>query len=195
MISKEHITGIILAGGKSRRMGIKKGLAELKGKPLIDYAIDLMQQLAGTILISANSKAYDAYPFEVVEDVIPDSGPMGGIYSCLQKSKSDFNLVVSCDTPFVKPALYWYLLDEVKDHACIVPWHEGEQYEPLCAVYHKSLLVDFSRFLKAGNYKIPDLFEDVDFLPVKMGRHLSFYHDHLFFNINRRQDLKKAENL
>lgn len=195
MLNKEHITGIILAGGKSRRMGIEKGLAELKGKPLIEYAIDLMRQLAGTILISANSKAYYAYPFEVVPDVVPHSGPMGGIYSCLQKSKTEINLVVSCDTPFIKPQLYDYLLDQGKDHACVVPWHGEDLYEPLCAVYHKSLLDDFRRFIEAGNFKIPDLFEEVDFLPVKMGRHLSFYHDHLFFNINRQQDLKTAEKL
>lgn len=195
MISKKHITGIILAGGKSRRMGVEKGLAQLKGRPLIAYAIDLMQQLAGTILISANSKAYDAFPFELIADLMPDSGPMGGIYSCLQKSETDINLVVSCDTPFIKPDLYRYLLDQVRGHACVAPWHGENLYEPLCAVYHRSLLADFSRFIKAGNFKIPDLFEEVDFMPVKIDRHVPFYTDHLFFNINRRQDLKTAEKL
>ncbi|MCF8227501.1 MAG: molybdenum cofactor guanylyltransferase [Bacteroidales bacterium] len=191
-IKKNQITGIILAGGQSRRMGMEKGLVELNGKPLIEYAIDVMKKVAGKILISSNGKAYDKYALEVVQDIIPDSGPMGGIYSCLYHSSADYNLVLSCDTPFVGPDLYDYLVQKAVGKDCVVPWHGGEHYEPLCALYQKKLTKVFLEFIRQGNYKIPDLLNAVKLCRIPINKNLSFYDEDLFFNINSREDLYKA---
>jgi len=105
------VTGIILAGGKSSRMGAEKGLQELCAKPLIHYAIEVLSGLCNTIIISSSSEAYKSLGHKVVADVIPGIGPMGGIYSALQQSKTEENLVLSCDLPFVSQELMSYILE------------------------------------------------------------------------------------
>ena len=192
-IDKKQITGIILAGGKSRRMGREKGLVEFMGLPLIEHALEEMQKPAGQILISANTKAYDQYGFQVVYDIYPDSGPMGGIYSCLTQSGTEHNLVLSCDTPFVTEELFRHLLRHSEGFDIVAPWHGGEHYEPLCAYYSKSVLPVMESFMQEGNYKIPDLFREVKFLPLEMHSGLPFHHERLFFNINSRKELQAAE--
>ncbi|MDZ7742055.1 MAG: molybdenum cofactor guanylyltransferase [Bacteroidota bacterium] len=192
MIEKESITGIILAGGKSRRMGREKGLMELKGKPLVEYSIDVLEKVCGNILISTNSHAYDHYPYQAVQDLIPESGPMGGIYSGLVRSETASNLVLSCDTPFVNRELFEYLIRNSPDMDCVVPWHGGEHFEPLCAFYNKKLTGIFYDFIQKGNFKIPDLFKVVHMLPLAMDKNLSFYHENYFFNINSRKELNRA---
>ena len=87
MIWKKEITGIVLAGGKSSRMGQEKGLAEFDGKPMIAYALEALAPLCTEILISSNSNAYNHLGYRVVPDIIANSGPMGGIYSCMLQSQ------------------------------------------------------------------------------------------------------------
>lgn len=188
-----QITGVILAGGKSRRMGTEKGLVEFMGRPLMEYALEKMQKLADRILISANTNAYDQYDFEVVHDIFPDSGPMGGIYSCLEQSNTENNLLLSCDTPFVTVEFFRYLVHHSAGYTVVAPWHKDEHYEPLCAFYSKSVLPVMERFIQKGNYKIPDLFKEVKFLPLKMHPGLPFYNEYLFYNINSQKELKAAE--
>jgi len=79
------ITGSILAGGESRRMGTEKGLVDFRGKPMIAYAVDAFLPYCDQILISANNASYNYLGFQVVKDEFPDSGPLGGIYSCLKQ--------------------------------------------------------------------------------------------------------------
>jgi molybdenum cofactor guanylyltransferase len=192
-IEKKGITGIILAGGQSRRMGMEKGLVRLKDKTLIEYSIDVMKQLADRIIISSNSNVYADLGFEVFPDKIPNSGPMGGIYSCLCESKSDANLVLSCDTPFVNPGLFNYILTNSAAQQIVAPWHGGGFYEPLCAFYHKSTRKVFEKFIEDKNFRIPDVFKMVNFKALKMDASLDFYHHDLFFNINSKEELIKAK--
>ena len=115
-------TGIILAGGKSSRMGADKGLLELGGKPLITYAFQALSGLCTTILISSSSEAYHSFGYQVIEDVFPGIGPMGGIYSALGKSKTEKNLILSCDLPFASKELMSYILQNSDVHQVAVPW-------------------------------------------------------------------------
>lgn len=192
-IEKQNITGIILAGGKSRRMGTEKGLVEFMGKPLIEHAIGEMQKVAGKILISANTASYDHYGCEVIQDLYPNSGPMGGIYSCLERSETTHNLVLSCDTPFVSEELMKYILKNVNGKDIVAPWHGGEFFEPLCAYYSKEVLSVLQDFIIQHNYKIPDVFQVVNFLPLEIHKDLPFYHERLCYNINSKKELRAAE--
>ncbi|PKP35407.1 MAG: molybdenum cofactor guanylyltransferase, partial [Bacteroidetes bacterium HGW-Bacteroidetes-17] len=131
------ITGIILAGGKSRRMGKEKGLIELNGKQLIQYAIEVLKPICETILISTNSNFYDFLSYQKIADEFPDSGPMGGIYSCLKASKTNQNLVLSCDMPFINSQLLKELIENSHEYDIVVPWNGEQRFEPMCAFYHK----------------------------------------------------------
>jgi molybdenum cofactor guanylyltransferase len=190
-----EITGIILAGGKSTRMGTEKGLQLLCGKPLINYAIDVLSGICSDIIISSSSEAYQSFGFKIVPDEYPGIGPMGGIYSALRKSDTKNNIVLSCDLPFVSNGLLKFILESAAGYEVAVPWEGNRHYEPLCGYYSASVLDKMSVFIKAGNYKLPDFFEEIRINKLHIDKTLNFYTDRLFYNVNSKQDLSIAEDM
>jgi molybdopterin-guanine dinucleotide biosynthesis protein A len=193
MSNKMKVTGIILAGGKSSRMGAEKGLQLLCGKPLISYAIQALNGLCSEIIISSSSNAYAGFGFKIVADQFPGIGPMGGIYSSLKQSTSTQNLVLSCDLPFVTGELMAYILKQGKDFEVAVPWEGERHYEPLCGFYNQSVLHKLNSFIEKGNYKLPDLFEEIAINRLNINEQTGIYHPGLFLNINTPTDLELAE--
>lgn len=193
--NRMDVTGIILAGGKSSRMGAEKGLQLLCGKPLISYAVEALKGLCSEIIISSSSNAYAGFGFKIVADEFPGIGPMGGIYSSLKQSTTTQNLVLSCDLPFVTTELMAYILKQGKNFEVAVPWEGEKHYEPLCGFYNKSVLDKMNSFIEKGNYKLPDLFEQVRINSLLIGSAHDFYHDNLFMNVNSKHDLAQAEIL
>lgn len=189
------VTGIILAGGKSSRMGTDKGLQELCGKPLISYSIRLLSELCSTIIISSSSDAYKSFGYKTVADEIPGIGPMGGVFSVLKQSKTDKNLVLSCDLPFVSKELLLFILKNSEGYQVAVPWEGDQHYEPLCGFYHLSVLEQMQGFIQNGNYKLPDLFKEISINRLVINKELDFYTEELFLNVNSKHDLASAENL
>lgn len=189
------VTGIILAGGKSSRMGTEKGLQELCGKPLISYAINSLSTLCDSIIISSSANEYQFLGYQLVADEFPGIGPMGGIYSALRKSPTSENLVLSCDLPFVSGDLLTYILNNSTGYQVAVPWQGSQHYEPLCGFYDKSILDSMSGFIERGNYKLPDLYEEVSINKLIISDKLNFYRSELFFNVNSKHDLSTAENM
>ncbi|MBU1011711.1 MAG: molybdenum cofactor guanylyltransferase [Bacteroidetes bacterium] len=187
-MSLSGITGIVLAGGKSRRMGNEKGLIELNSKPLIQYAIDALEPICETILISTNSHFYDFLPYQKITDEFPNSGPMGGIYSCLKASKTDQNLVLSCDMPFIKSQLLADLIENSDGFDIVVPWHGEQQFEPICAFYRKNVEPTFRIFILQKNYKIPDAFDRLKTKKFEINTNLHYYSTDLFFNVNSQEE-------
>lgn len=190
-----EVTGIILAGGKSSRMGTDKGLQQLCGKPLIGYAIEVLSGICSTILISSSSDAYHSLGYKVVADEFPGIGPMGGIYSALRQSKTENNLVLSCDLPFVSNELLTYILEKSKGYQVAVPYEGNRHYEPLCGFYHLSVLDILSNYIKKGNYKLPDLFDEISINKLVINNELGFYDKDFFMNVNTQNDLSEAERM
>ena len=118
-------------------MGTDKGLVRLDGTPLIEHALGIMGKLTPQILISSNSDSLRNYGYPVIKDQFPNSGPMGGIYSCLMNTGTEINLVLSCDTPFIYPEFYKKLLEHIGNFDIVAPWYYSDRYEPLCAVYKR----------------------------------------------------------
>lgn len=193
-MKNQNVTGIILAGGKSKRMGKEKGLVELQGKKLINYVIEALDPIAENIIISSNTKAYHYLEYEAIPDIYPNSGPMGGIYSCIKHSSNKKNLVVSCDIPFITADLLNSILAFSDDYNLIVPWHGKKLYEPLCAYYDKNLQAILLDFIKRNNFRIPDVFEEVNFKAFDLNEYKG-YNKNLFLNINSKSDLYKARNI
>ncbi len=88
------VTAIILAGGKSSRMGADKGMQKLFGKPLVSYAIGELYGLCDDIIIRSSSAEYAGFGYKLVADEFPGIGPMGGVYSALRQSETNDNLVL-----------------------------------------------------------------------------------------------------
>ena len=176
-------------------MGADKGLQELCGKPLISYAIQALTGLCDKIIISSSSKAYEIFGFEVIADEFPGLGPMGGIYSALRQSKTEKNLVLSCDLPFVSADLLSFILNSANGFEVAVPYEGNRHYEPLCAFYHRSNLEKMAEYIRNGNYKLPDLFDEIKINKLIIDKNLDFYNKDLFLNVNSKHDLEAAEKL
>jgi molybdopterin-guanine dinucleotide biosynthesis protein A len=185
-----NITGIILAGGKSSRMGMEKGLVKFKNKPLIQYAIDTLGPACGQIIISSNSNAYQYTGLRIIPDEVRGIGPVGGIHACLNASATNDNIVLSCDTPFINKALIGHLIQNHQGALAAVPWFGNDKYEPVSAYYHKDFAKVLAAFIRDKNYKLPDIFNKVKITKLRM-EGLDFYYPGLFYNINSREDIER----
>jgi molybdenum cofactor guanylyltransferase len=187
------MTGIVLSGGKSSRMGKEKGLCLLKGKPLIEYSIELLLQFCETIIISSNKTDYDYLGHQIVKDEITGIGPAAGIFSCLQASGSDENFVLSCDTPMISIELIRIILSHDKKNTdALIPVYNGFP-EPLSALYRKSCLPAFVESINDGQYKIQDILKKVNVNFVELTPANSIIHPLSFTNVNTSEDIMKLE--
>ncbi len=191
----EKLTGIILSGGKSSRMGMDKGLTLLNGKPLIYYAIETFESVCDHIIISANSPDYNQFGYPVQADIYKDCGPIGGIYTGLESSETEKNLVLSCDIPLISTALIKFVLRHSDKKKVCVPVQENGFPEPLCAYYPKTSLQLLKKFIIQKNYKLSGFLNAVSAKRIPIHSGLSFYHPFLFFNLNHNSQIEEAGEL
>ena len=154
MIDKKHITGIILAGGKSSRMGTDKGFLMLNNKSFMQHSIDALTPLVSEIIIVSNHDNYDAFGLKRVEDLIEDSGPLAGIYSGLIASKTKYNLVLSCDIPLINSDVLARLISGIDNTSEVIQIESIGRKMPLIALYKKSCETVFKKLLSQGERKL-----------------------------------------
>ncbi len=196
-INKEEVTGIILAGGRSSRMGKDKGLCSFRDKPLVSYAVDTLKPLCGEMMISANHfpEKYAAFGLPVVPDEIQNIGPMGGLHACLKRSKTQHNLVISCDTPFVSTNVFRLLLQHVENYQVVCPSHDTFLIEPLSAYYNTNILGDLEKAIQHKEFKMMRFLKRIRFRTVPVEKGQLVFRETLFLNLNTPEDLKRAEEL
>lgn len=148
MIDKKDITGIILAGGKSSRMGTDKGFLKLNNKLFIEYSIEALQPLVSQMLIVSNNPDYDVFKMERVDDLIKDAGPLAGIYSGLKHSRTEYNLVLSCDIPLIKKEVLEKLIEAIDGNFDILQIESNGKSMPLIAMYKKICETTFYKLLQ-----------------------------------------------
>jgi molybdenum cofactor guanylyltransferase len=187
-----QVTGIVLAGGKSSRMGADKGLMVFRGKPLVQYSLELLSHFCDRILISSNNPAYNSFGYEVVADEIAGAGPMGGIAACLGKSSTELNLVLSCDMPLADPAIFRTLLKLSGDFTFVVPLDSMGRPEPLCAVYKKDSLLIMQKLLAEQSYRMTELYKQAPVRLVTTDEYPMPFHEKWFMNLNTLQDFDSA---
>jgi molybdenum cofactor guanylyltransferase len=185
-MKKSEITGIVLSGGKSSRLGKEKGLAEYGGKPLVAYSIAALKSLCGEIVLSANYEldSYNKFGLEIIQDEIEGIGPMGGLLACLKQSQTRYNLVLSCDIPFVETELLSYLLSQIENYQVVAPVHGEGFIEPLCGFYNTNVISQLEETIHSGNYKLIDFLEKIKLKKVLIDNNLPFFNEQLFLNIN-----------
>lgn len=154
MIDKSHITGIILAGGKSSRMGQDKGLLLLDQKPFVQYSIDALRPLVSEILIVTDNPLYDAFNCKRVSDITKNAGPIAGIYSGLQASSTGLNLILSCDIPLISPKILRKLIDSYDNSAEIIQIESNGKTMPLIALYKTQVKTTFNQLLQANERRL-----------------------------------------
>ena len=183
------LTGIILAGGKSSRMGQDKGLLPFRGQPLVSYAINALTPMVDELMIIANNPVYESFGLQVYSDLYPDRGPLGGICTGLEYTKSKYSIVLSCDTPFVSTRLLNFLIEQAGDAQLAIASEKGK-YQPLVGRYASSLKPRLTELLNEGNLRMGYVMDELRPRLVNIHDDLAFYSPFLFFNVNRRQDLE-----
>lgn len=192
MFKESGVTGIILAGGKSRRMGTDKGLVYFHGKPLVQYPIDLLSLCCNRLLISSNNPEYKRFGFDVITDDIEGAGPMAGIASCLKVSGTELNLVLSCDMPLVEVVVLKTLLENSQRNTFVVPLDKEGRAEPLCALYSDKSLPIMESLLGKRNFRMTELFRHGSVNYINPGDYPVKYNEKWFANFNTLDDLENA---
>lgn len=190
------VTSIVLAGGRSLRIGRCKAMEILHGKSLIEHVIERLKLLSKQILIVTSRNQPNLKTpceAEVVEDLYSGKGPLAGIYTGLLASKSPYNIVVACDMPFLNIELLHYMLEASQDFDAVIPRLEKEKIEPLHAVYCRSCLNTIRTELEHNRLKISQTLDNLSVRYVERAECQRFDPQLLsFFNINSQSDLKRA---
>ena len=188
-----NITGIILAGGKSSRMGSDKGLLAVNGVPMIVHVINSLNK-AGIkdIIIISNNSDYQKFGFPVFPDIIEDKGPLGGIFTGLSKSKTSKNVILSCDIPYIDETIIDILIRESgEEQVSIVKFQN--QLHPLIGIYDSSLLKALGEHLILNMLKVEQFINGCDFKILDIEKLLPQIKNKSFANINTPEELRKSE--
>jgi molybdenum cofactor guanylyltransferase len=156
------VTAVILAGGKSSRMGTDKSMLPVNGRPLIAHIADQLRGNFDEVIIGANDPEKYAFTgLPVIPDIVKDKGPLMGIYSCLKASKNDVNFVTACDIPVINIQLIDKMRLMATDADVVMPVTADGQFEPLFAVYRKSVVPHAEALLLNNIRKLTSLLDVV----------------------------------
>lgn len=161
-MSMDNITGVILAGGRSSRMGQDKGLVEVKGKPLFEYIAERLRPHVGEILISCNQNA-DRYgrEFQTFQDITADfSGPLAGMLAALTVSKTEWVLFVPCDVPAFPANLAETFLENAADQKAVYA-RDPERDHPTLCLLNRDLIPELKSYLEKGERKLMIFFHQI----------------------------------
>lgn len=154
----DGVSGVILAGGSSKRMGKNKALIEVDGIPIITRTYRTLSALFNDVIIVTNTpQDYDFIPCRKVPDIYPGIGSIAGLHSALAHSTTERTFVTACDMPFLDPLVVRYLCELQRDeYDAVIPFSEGGQ-EPLHAVYSSKCRDVLENAINRGERKILDI--------------------------------------
>jgi len=190
MIERTDITGIIIAGGKSSRMGSDKGFIILNGKPFVTHIIDTMKPLVNEIIIVSDNEEYNKFGYKRVDDLVKNSGPIAGLHSGLKHSKTEYNLVLSCDVPLIKTFILQQLVDALNEHYDMIQLQSKNKIMPLIAIYKKYCEDSFKDLLDKGEKRLRTAVEQLNTKTITIDPQ----YDHYVKNINTMAQLKEIQH-
>jgi molybdopterin-guanine dinucleotide biosynthesis protein A len=199
-------SALILGGGKGSRIGYDKKTLEVRGGRVLDTLIATLSALFPEVLLSSNTPVRDSR-ITTVPDIL-GAGPLAGIYAGLCACSGDYLYVCACDMPFINAGFIRYM-DELiaadianaapKDiylyRAPPIPGQKSAGYEPFNSFYHKNIILAAKAALKKGEYKLVPFIERASLRIIDAQEAARFGGEKLFFNINRAEDLRRAESL
>jgi molybdenum cofactor guanylyltransferase len=190
----DSVTGFVLAGGKSSRMGQDKAFIQLGGRTLLAHALELAKATTGSAWIVGSMEKFAAFG-QVAEDIYPGQGPLAGIHRALTSTHTELNLILAVDMPFLQPDFLNYLVAQARDSkaAVVVPATETG-LQPLCAVYRREFAEVAERSLVADKNKIERLFAEVQTRVIKQDElERNRFSEEMFRNLNTELDWEEAK--
>ncbi len=174
----------VLVGGRSSRMGTDKALLDAGRGPLAAEIAALAAQSCPVVSLVGDPVRYSGLGLPVVGDNFPGLGPLSGIEAALRASKSEWNLIVACDMPFLERSIFELLFTEAAGFDCAVPQHPDGRVEPLCAVYRRRCQPTLEAALDKGIRKVTDALQALAVRYVVMASEVAFA------NWNTPQDIR-----
>ncbi len=189
----DSLTGFVPAGGKSSRMGQDKAFLQLGGRTLLAHALELTKAATGSAFIVGRTEKFAAFG-PVIEDIYPGRGPLGGIHGALTSARSELNLILAVDMPFLQPDFLNYLVAQARNStATVVVPAAGRGLQPLCGVYRRDFAEVAERSLVADKNKIDCLFAEVKTRVIKQDElERNCFSEEMFRNLNTELDWQEA---
>nr|WP_314286754.1 molybdenum cofactor guanylyltransferase [uncultured Capnocytophaga sp.] len=177
---------IVLAGGKSSRMGQDKALLPFQGKPLLAHIAHILESAGYEVYIAGKKPIYDVFPYLQIADIYPDKGPLGGVYSALTYLKEDI-LVCPCDMPFINAHLLSFLLSNA-DYSKINVLTYAEKVYPTLGIYPYIFTTKLQEYITQNKLKMLTLLQELkaQLIPYPQTPDANSY----FKNVNTPQDWK-----
>lgn len=190
----QSITPVILAGGKSSRMGRNKSFVTLAGKSLIEIVLDTVTSVfpQPPVIITNSPGLYEHLGVTMASDIYKDKGPLAGIHTGLIHSSTAYSFVIGCDMPFLDAGFIKFMVARLHDEQVLIP-RSGKWVEPLHALYAASCLPFIEAKLNQDICKIQAFFPDVHIKYVDIKEY--GHGINCFANINSQADLAAAETL
>ena len=179
------LTVFILCGGKSSRMQSEKGLVLFQDKPFIEHIIQAILPITENIKLITNTREYDYLPYLKIPDIIADKGPLGGIYTALSHSETNFNLILSCDIPLISTELLSELISKHNEEAEITVFASESRLHPLIGIYSKKALPVVKSAIDNNDLKMMNLIANVPHQIIKIDESENFH----LTNINSADEL------
>ena len=183
------ITAVILAGGKSSRMGRDKLLMMLRGETLLDAAVRRFSEVFDRVFVSVSDpEKYSEVKAEKIVDIYKNCGPMGGLHAALTHTKAGGIFLVAADLPFSGPEAAKKIVELCGENdAALMRDHQG-RYEPLFAYYKPTLLPVVEKMLAIGSHKMSVLLESARIKAITKADLGPLWKDNMLANINRIED-------
>jgi len=195
-MTNPDVCAVILAGGRSRRMGSNKALLDIGGKPLIQVLINRILPVTNRILISSNDcESYRFLDFPVVPDRFPDNGPLAGFHSAMLRDVCQLYIVLACDLPNLQTRLLENLVSMADGFDAAIPCTRDHVIHPLCAVYRRTCLPSIEQALERGANKVIETFLSDHSLALRfVDPDEGEFDDADLANINTPEDLQRLRS-
>ena len=199
------ITGIILSGGKSTRMGQDKSFLKFGNQTVIEHISELMKSIFKDVIIITNDpEKYKSLGLKCYEDILKGIGPLGGIHSGLTHSENELNFIISCDIPFITNDVIEFIINQKKDNDIVVTRADGF-IQQLCGLYRKRLLPKINEMISESienetrnvdqnkrKCKVLSLIDRVDTKIIDIEKEFLNYKPGTFFNMNKPDEYDLA---
>lgn len=196
---------LILAGGKSRRIKGNKALIKLGDKPLLLHVVEkVLEGTHETVVVIGKNDELDKYAsflpskVTILKDTMEGKGPLVGIVTGMQKMRSEYTVILPCDSPFIKREVIGHLFKRAQGADAAIPRWPNGNIEPLHAIYKISTSIPAAETaLRKDELLIVDMIKRLDKVVYVNTDELKNFDQELitFFNINNQEDLKTAKEL
>ena len=190
-----EVTGFVLAGGASRRMGTDKACLPVGRERLVDRQIRLLRAVCGTVAIIGPSAKLGDTGVQVYEDDLPGKGPLGGIHAGLQRVRTEFSLFLGCDMPLMQARFLRYLCEQAMGTtalATVPPRWTGGRY-PLCIVLRRCALARVVACLESGQNQVGRFFLRIPRRPITKAEFArARFSTRIFWNLNTLEEYERV---